>query len=93
MEKFVTYLLYSKKSSKIYIGYTSNLIQRFYSPNYFSKRGYTVRYRPWVVLEVEFHHTKKEAILREKFLKFGKGRAYIRNTIITKYNSIGFISA
>ncbi|MBT5505988.1 MAG: GIY-YIG nuclease family protein [Flammeovirgaceae bacterium] len=64
-------MLFSSKFDKIYIGYTSNLIQRFYSHNFLSKKGYTVRYRPWEVIHVEFLMLKKQAINREKHLKTG----------------------
>ncbi|TXD71091.1 GIY-YIG nuclease family protein [Aequorivita antarctica] len=93
MEEFVTYILYSKKYHKIYIGYSSSLIQRFYSHNHFSNKGYTLKYRPWLVLEVEFHKTKKQAMQRENFLKSGKGREYIYKTVFPKYTADGFISA
>ncbi len=93
MESFVTYILYSEKYDAIYIGYSSSLIQRFYSHNFLATKGYTIRYRPWVVLEVEFYTSKKEAVLREKILKSGKGRAYIWDTIIPKYRALEFISA
>ncbi|WP_256946171.1 GIY-YIG nuclease family protein [Christiangramia oceanisediminis] len=46
MEEFVTYVLYSEKFDKIYIGYTSSLIQRFYSHNFYSSTGHTARFRP-----------------------------------------------
>jgi len=36
-----------------------------------SKKGYTVRYRPWEVIHVEFLMLKKQAINREKNLKTG----------------------
>lgn len=71
MKQFVVYILFSSKFDKIYIGYTSNLIQRFYSHNLLSKKGYTVRYRPWEVIHVEFLMLKKQAINREKHLKTG----------------------
>lgn len=71
MKQFVVYILFSSKFDKIYIGYTSNLIQRFYSHNFLSKKGYTVRYRPWEVIHVEFLMLKKQAINREKHLKTG----------------------
>ncbi|MCH1454367.1 MAG: GIY-YIG nuclease family protein [Flavobacteriaceae bacterium] len=44
-------------------------MQRFYSHNFLSKKGYTVRYRPWEVIHVEFLMLKKQAINREKHLK------------------------
>lgn len=46
----VCYVLYSKKHEKIYIGYTSNLIGRFKSHNELGTKGYTIRYRPWIVV-------------------------------------------
>lgn len=81
MEEFVVYVLYSKKFNKKYTGYTSNLIQRFYSHNYLSKKGFTIKYRPWEVIYVAFFKTKKEAMNREKFLKSGQGRQWIKDTI------------
>jgi putative endonuclease len=81
MSEFVVYVLYSKKFEAIYIGYTSSLIQRFYSHNNFSKKGHTVKYRPWIVVYVEFYQTKKEALKREKQMKSYRGRLWIREFI------------
>ncbi len=93
MEEFVVYILYSEKYNAIYIGYTSSIIQRFYSHNQLVKKGYTLRYRPWKVLEIEFYKNKSKAIRREKALKSGQGRKYIRTVVVPKYIEIGFISA
>ena len=81
MEEFVVYILYSRKYKKRYTGYTSNLIQRFYSHNFLSKKGFTIRYRPWEVVYVEYFNTKEEAKSREKFLKSGQGRAWIKKNV------------
>ena len=78
---FVVYCLYSEAYNKIYIGYTSDLIDRFSSHNSKSKKGYTVRYRPWIVSYVEFLETKSEAMKREKQLKSFRGREYLRGEI------------
>jgi len=80
--EFVTYVLYSKAYDKIYIGCTSQLIQRFYSHNSLSKKGYTKRYRPWMVIFVQFFETKKEAMKREKELKSSRGRTFIREFLL-----------
>ena len=69
MNEFVTYILYSNKFNKIYIGYSSSLIQRFYSHNSLATKGYTLRYRPWNVIYVEFFTSKSDAMKHEKFLK------------------------
>lgn len=41
---FVTYVLYSADHDKIYIGYTSDLIDRFHSHNEFAIKGYTINF-------------------------------------------------
>ena len=75
---FVTYALYSKKYNKIYIGYTTDLIDRFYSHNIHSTKGYTKNFRPWIVVYVEFHELKSTAMQRENQLKSSRGRDFIR---------------
>ena len=79
---FTVYVLYSNKYDKIYVGYTSNLEQRFLSHNELSKKGWTVRFRPWKVIYTEEYNTKVEAMKREKQLKTASGRNYIRSLII-----------
>jgi putative endonuclease len=78
---FVVYVLYSINSDKLYIGFTSNLIARFKSHNCLGNE-WTKRYRPWMVGHVEFFDTKKQAMAREKKLKGGQGRYFIRNNFI-----------
>ncbi|WP_297333497.1 GIY-YIG nuclease family protein [Flavobacterium sp.] len=79
MDEFVVYVLYSEKYNKHYIGYTSNLLERFKSHNFLGTKGYTTKYRPWVVIYTEFFQSNKEAIEREKYLKTGAGRDYINH--------------
>ncbi len=81
MEEFVVYILYSEKFNQNYTGYTSNLIQRFKSHNYLETKGHTLKYRPWIVIHVEFFSSKTEVMKREKYLKIGIGREFIKNLI------------
>jgi putative endonuclease len=81
MEEYLVYILKSLSSDKHYLVYTSNLISRFEFHNELGKKGFTVRYRPWQVIYVEFFNIKKEAMLREKFLKSGKGRQWMKYNI------------
>ena len=81
MEEFVVYILFSEDYDKTYVGFTSNLIERFKSHNYLSKKGYTIKFRPWQVIYVEFFTTKSEALKKEKLLKSGKGREFIKEII------------
>jgi putative endonuclease len=81
MEEFVVYILFSEKFNKNYTGYTSNLIERFKSHNILETKGYTLKFRPWTVVHVEFFNSKSEALKREKYLKTEIGREFIKNLI------------
>jgi len=78
---YTVYVLYSFSYDKIYIGYTSNLIDRFRSHNKLGKKGWTLRYRPWVVGYTEVYRSKTEARKREKYLKSGTGRRFCRQQV------------
>jgi putative endonuclease len=78
---YIVYALYSKSYDKIYVGYTSNLVQRILSHNKLSTKGYTLKYRPWIVVYTESLDTKKAALIREKQLKSAKGRDFVWNLI------------
>jgi len=87
--EYVTYILYSYSNNRFYIGYSANSIQRFYWHNN-SKKGFTTRFRPWSMIHIEFFETKQEALNREKILKSGKGRDWIKHNFDLNE---GFISA
>lgn len=90
---FTVYILYSPSYHKIYIGFTSNLIERFKSHNSLSGKGWPVKYRPWQVIYCEYFDNKTKALEREKALKSGQGRQWIYQKIKGEYQSNGFISA
>jgi len=90
---YTVYILYSELHNKIYIGFTSNLIERFKSHNSLGAKGWTIKFRPWRVVYCEYFATKQEARQREKILKTSKSRSWIRKKIETEYNCTGFISA
>lgn len=81
MEEFVVYILFSKKHHKTYVGFTSNLIERFKSHNALATKGYTHKYRPWEVVYVEFFASKPNAMKKEKYFKTGTGREFIKELI------------
>jgi len=74
---FTVYVLYSVSFDKIYVGFTNDVNRRFLYHNKLEKRGWTGRFRPWVILYSEEYGTKKEAMLREKELKSARGREFI----------------
>ena len=77
--EFVVYILYSEKFDKTYIGFTSSLIERFKSHNELETKGFTIKFRPWKVVYLEVYISKTEAMNREKWLKTGNGRIFIKN--------------
>ena len=78
---FTTYVIYSVKYDKIYIGYTSNLQQRLLSHNELATKGWTIKFRPWKLIYKEEYESKSEAMKREKQLKSYQGRMFIRRII------------
>ncbi|MFZ1371935.1 MAG: GIY-YIG nuclease family protein [Ferruginibacter sp.] len=74
---FTVYVLYSKNYDKIYIGFTSNLEQRLLSHNELSKKGWTIKFRPWQLVHTEVFKIKSDAMNREKQLKTATGRNFI----------------
>ncbi|AMQ57147.1 GIY-YIG nuclease family protein [Algoriphagus sanaruensis] len=83
-DNFFVYVLYSIPFRKTYTGMTSDLITRFKFHNGKSLKGFTVRYRPWILAHVEYFVLKSDAIKREKELKSGKGREWIKSVIIPR---------
>ena len=82
---FTVYVLYSKTHDKIYVGLTSNLITRFHSHNKLSTKGWTIKFRPWMVIYTEVYGDKGDGSIREKSLKSARCRKFIREDIIPKY--------
>ena len=78
---YTTYVLYSEKYDKIYIGFTSNLQQRLLSHNELATKGWTVKFRPWRLLYFEEYEEKSEAMKRERQLKSYQGRLFIRSLL------------
>jgi putative endonuclease len=84
---FTVYVLYSKKYNQIYIGFTTDLENRFLSHNELATKGHTIKYRPWIIAHTEEHQTKPEALKREAQLKSANGRVCAWNIIRQKFGS------
>ena len=84
---FTVYVLYSPSFDQIYVGYTSDLNNRFLSHNKLATKGHTIKYRPWVIAYTEEIESKFDAIKREKQLKSSQGRKFVWNIIHEKFNS------
>ena len=76
--KLFVYVLRSINFERNYIGFSRNVARRLRQHNS-GKTKSTKPFLPWKVLFFEEFSSKEEAIKREKFLKSGKGREYIKN--------------
>ena len=74
---FMVYVLHSPTYDKIYIGYSSIIEERLRSHNALGTKGWTLKYRPWVLVHTESFETKREALRREKQLKPSRGREWV----------------
>jgi putative endonuclease len=82
---FYIYILQSTSTGETYTGQTSNLenrLQQHNDPSY-TKTLHTKRRKgPWVLIYKEEFSTRAEAMRREKYLKTGKGREWVKNNIL-----------
>jgi len=80
MAMFYTYVLKSDIDGKLYIGYTADLKERFKQHN--SGLVLSTKNRiPLTLIYYEACLNKGKAIKREKQLKTGFGRSYLKNRI------------
>ncbi|RLB02122.1 MAG: GIY-YIG nuclease family protein [Deltaproteobacteria bacterium] len=82
---FCTYVLRSQSTGKLYIGHTSDLKRRLREHNdpNLGKNRYTRKQKgPWILIHKEPFQTRTEAMRREKFLKSGQGRKWIKETVL-----------
>ena len=77
---YTVYVLYSDECQEIYIGHTSNLLERFKSHQTLGK-DWTARYRPWIVIYCEYFSEKSDARKREIQLKQYRNRLKIHEHI------------
>ncbi|MFN8211950.1 MAG: GIY-YIG nuclease family protein [Bacteroidales bacterium] len=77
----MAYTVYAIKSSlddRIYVGFTGNIEIRLKEHN-FGRTKSTKGFRPWVLIHQESVETREEARSREKYLKSGSGKEFLKN--------------
>jgi len=82
--QFYVYILCSETTNQIYIGQTNNLKKRLYehnNPDYHGTLHTKRRKGPWKVAHHETYSTRQEAMAKEKWLKSGVGRRWIKNLL------------
>ena len=74
---YYTYVLYSPRFNKIYVGFSGDTRTRLLIHNDLRNTGWTSRYQPWELFYTEEFATKAEAMKRERQLKTSAGRTFI----------------
>ena len=77
---FFVYVLRSQSSSRHYVGFTADPIQRLGQHN----NGITKSTKgrgPWELIYSETFATRSEAMRREKFFKSGQGREHLKELL------------
>ncbi len=69
MKQPAVYLLASKRNGTLYVGVTSNLIQRIWQHKNHAVEGFSKTYKVTMLVYYEQHPTMAAAITREKELK------------------------
>ncbi len=85
LKQYFVYVLNSQKDGSWYIGYTQNIKERLNQHNH-GESYYTKRKKPWDLLYYEVSFNKYDAIAREKYLKSGMGRRYLKNRLKNQLN-------
>ena len=90
--QWYVYILYSKKDDFIYTGCTNNINNRLIEHN--NKKVLSTKNRlPLILIYTEICIDRKDAYNREKYLKSGMGKRYIKNRLknyLTKFNKVNF---
>ena len=77
---YYIYVLQSLKDGEFYTGFTKNLERRIKEHN--NKKEFSTKCRvPFELVYYEACIVKEDAISREKYLKSGRGKKYIRDRI------------
>ena len=72
---YYVYILYSGKFNRQYVGLTINVEKRLEEHNS-GKTLSTKAFKPWIVVHIEEYESRKEARVREKYLKTAAGRRW-----------------
>ena len=77
---FYTYVLYSEKDKMLYTGYTKDLKNRVEQHNNGEVKS-TMNRHPLKLVYYEACLNQQDATRREKYLKSGNGKIYLKNRL------------
>ena len=84
---YYVYILKSRKDEKLYVGCTNYLKERLELHNKGVVEATKLR-QPLILIHYEAYLNKFDAFAREKWLKTGWGRNYIKRTLKHYFNDV-----
>ena len=88
MDKYFVYIIHNSKYDKYYIGQTNNIERRIIEHNNKTESKYTSKYLgEWNLIYKEEFNNRREAIIREKFLKKQKNKNFYKK--LSEFSSSG----
>jgi putative endonuclease len=79
---YTVYVIYNREVRKSYTGQTDDIARRLRQHNDHTFKGYTARYRgKWELIYSESVATRSDALKREKQLKSGNGREFVKTFV------------
>ena len=77
---YYVYVIQNLESKAIYIGYTNNLKRRLFEHN--NNKSFSTKNRgAWKLIYYEASLHEEDAKAREKYLKSGMGKKYLKNRL------------
>ena len=80
------YVLYSVGYERYYIGSSADPDHRLQSHNAGKVRS-TKMYKPWIRIYLEECESRSVALRREKYLKSGYGRRWLKQNVVERWRS------
>ncbi len=84
---YYVYAIKSEIRNYIYVGMSNN-VERRYKEHNAGKEFTTRRYKPFKIILIESYRTRMRARQREKYLKSGVGKEYLKNVIACIYAGV-----
>ena len=89
MNRYYTYVLLSKKDSKLYIGYTNDIKRRL-SQHAGGEVPSTKNRRPLTLVHYEYFIDEIDAKAREKYLKSGYGHEQLGSILKNSFEKLSY---
>ena len=89
---YKVYVIENQEDGSWYIGFTGNLEQRLKDHNSGKGGRTTMQKHNWLLIYCEVYLNKKDAIGRERFLKGGSGRKYLKKQLKYYLSADGYIN-